>query len=93
MAANPWATVAHFRSLATRDLLVGGGSIFLGVVVTGISFMIAAPGESFLVTTGFLAVGLVELVRGLSFSLKAQKYTRLAENIKLRRRAEKKRED
>jgi hypothetical protein len=68
---DPSGTAASFRSKAIRDLLIGTGSFLVGVMLTCAGFFFAAPDGKFLVMTGFIVVGLVEIVRGIYFAIKA----------------------
>ncbi len=68
---DPGATAAVIRHKATRDLLIGGGALLLGVVVTAVSFATAAPGGTFLVMTGLLGVGVFKIIRGIYGMAKA----------------------
>lgn len=80
VSQNPDATAASFDKKANRDLLIGGGSMLLGIVITAWSFLAAAPGGTFTVTTGLLGVGLVEIIRGIYFKSKASESKRSAVN-------------
>jgi hypothetical protein len=68
---NPRAAAAALDRKANRDLLIGGGSMLLGLVITVWSFIAAGPGGTFVVTTGLLVVGLIEVIRGIYFKSKA----------------------
>jgi predicted Zn finger-like uncharacterized protein len=61
-----------------RDLLIGFGSLILGVVVSVISYSMAAPGGTYVVMTGFIGVGLVEIFRGISHLSHSDKVRRTA---------------
>jgi hypothetical protein len=78
--ADPEAAAAAYTSKAIRDLLIGGGSVVLGLIVTAASFIFAAPDGKFYVMTGLLGVGLVEIIRGIYFSIKASRLSQLAES-------------
>lgn len=75
---HPGAAAAALDRKANRDLLIGGGSMLLGLALTTWSFIAAAPGGTFLVTTGLLGVGLVEVFRGIYFKTKARERKRFA---------------
>jgi hypothetical protein len=77
--ADPAATAASYRSKAWRDLLIGTGSFLLGSIVTCLSFALAEPNGKFIALTGFIVVGLVEIVRGIYFALKASQLRQAAE--------------
>jgi hypothetical protein len=78
--ADPAATAAAFKAKAKRDLLIGGGSFLLGVILTCLSFMFASSNGKFLVMTGFLFVGLFEIGRGIYFANKASQFRRAGED-------------
>jgi hypothetical protein len=72
----PRATAKAYRKAALRDLLIGGGSFLLGAIVTCASFLFAAPDGKFLVATGLLVVGVVEIARGTYYAIRASQYGR-----------------
>ena len=74
---DPEATAAAYWKKAIRDLLIGGGSFLLGMIITCASFFIAAPDEKFYVMTGLLLVGLVEIIRGIYYAIKSNQYSRM----------------
>lgn len=68
---------ACYRS-GMRDLLIGGGSLVLGIILSVISFNLAAPGGSYWVMTGLIGVGIIEILRGISNLTKSDNLRRMA---------------
>jgi hypothetical protein len=77
--SDPRGTAATYRRKATRDLLIGGGSFTLGVVITVVTMVMAPPEGSFTVMTGLLLVGLFEIGRGIYYWLEAAKHEKAAD--------------
>jgi hypothetical protein len=46
-------------------MVVGVGLLLLGLIITGVTYMMADVGESYMVMTGLFVVGGVMMVRGL----------------------------
>lgn len=69
--SDPGAAASAYRSMATRDLLIGSASFLFGVGVTCAGFFLANPDGRFYVLTGFIVVGLIEIVRGIYYAIKA----------------------
>jgi len=67
----PRATAKTYWKAALRDLLIGGGSFLLGVIITCASILFTAPDGKFLVTTGLLVVGVIEIARGIYYAIRA----------------------
>lgn len=75
----PRAAAAAMDRKANRDLLIGGGSLLLGLVITVATFALAAPGGTFVVMTGLLVIGAIEIVRGIYWKGQAGKRRALIE--------------
>lgn len=60
-----------YRKSGLRDLLIGGGSFLLGVVITVGSLLSTQDGQTFVVTYGLIGVGLIEMIRGGYYLVKA----------------------
>jgi hypothetical protein len=78
--ADPAATAAAFKAKAKRDLLIGGGSFLLGVVITCLSFMFPSSNGKFVMMTGLIFVGLLEIGRGIYFANKASQLGRVRDD-------------
>src|SRR5262249_10470614 len=74
----PQATANAYWKAALRDALIGGGSFMLGITITCASFLFAAPDGKFLVTTGLIVVGLIELGRAAYYAIRAMQCSRPA---------------
>jgi hypothetical protein len=68
---NPVEAATAMRRKGTRDLLIGGGSLGLGLAITAWSFGAAEPGGEFVITVGLIVVGVVEVLRGAYWMVKA----------------------
>jgi hypothetical protein len=57
--------LSNDRKAAMNTLMMGVGFFTLGAIITWTSFNAASPGGSFLVSTGLLAIGILQFFRGL----------------------------
>jgi hypothetical protein len=53
------------RRAGVGTMVVGVGLLLLGLIITGVTYMMADVGESYMVMTGLFVVGGVMMVRGL----------------------------
>jgi hypothetical protein len=72
--ADPLATAKAYRGKAIRDLIIGALSLVFGVTVTLVTILLAEGGRGSLILTGFIVVGLIEIVRGSYFAYQAHLY-------------------
>jgi hypothetical protein len=70
---DPDATAAAMQRRGIRDLAIGGGLFLLGVAVTIGSFAAAGPGGTYVITTGLIVGGLVEMIRGIIWLARASR--------------------
>jgi hypothetical protein len=56
---------AAFRQAGCQIFAVGIVLVILGLVITAISYLLAAPGGTYIITTGLFFVGVVNIVRGI----------------------------
>ncbi len=75
---DPENAARTMRGKALRDLAIGGGSFILGTCITAGTWLAAGPKGTFYVTTGLLLAGIIEIVRGLIWLLRAARLGAIA---------------
>lgn len=71
VGADPKGAVAHARSEAMRDLVLGILALVVGIGVTAASIAFAGSAGVYVVTVGLIAVGVVGVARGYAGLIRA----------------------
>lgn len=59
------ARIEALRRRGIKTVAIGVGFFVLGIIITGVTYATAAPGQTFVVTTGLFLIGVFNMARGL----------------------------